>query len=130
MAMAKELKGNTVLVIEDDTSTRTFACRVLELEGYHALQAETRDEGLRLVKENKVDLVLLDLRLPDNNGWVILEEIKNDPVLSVIPVLVYTASFGESQKERALAMGADDYLIKPLGAAGLKKAVACALRRK
>ncbi len=126
--MAKKLKGDTVLIIEDDAGARTFACRVLELEGYHVLQAETGDEGLRLVRGNKVDLVLLDLKLPDDNGWMILEEIKNDPVLSVVPVIVYTASFGEPQKERALALGAADYLIKPLSAAGLKKAVAHALR--
>ena len=128
--MVKKLKDDTVLIIEDDADTRTFTSRVLELEGYHILQAETRDEGLRLVKENKVDLVLLDLRLQDNDGWIILKEIKNDPVLSVIPIIVFTAAFGEPQKERALGRGASDYLVKPLGANDLKNAVARVLRRK
>lgn len=128
--MTKKLKDKTVLIIEDDADIRTFACRVLELEGYHVLQAETGAEGLRLARGNKVNLVLLDLRLPDDNGWVILEQMKSDPKLSAILVIVFTASYGVPQKKRALAMGAADYLVKPLSATGLKDAVARVLRRK
>jgi DNA-binding response OmpR family regulator len=128
--MVKKLKDKTVLIIEDDADIQTFAGRVLKLEGYHVLQAETGKEGLRLARENNVSLALLDLRLPDNSGWVILEQFKNDPELSVIPVIVFTASYGVLQRDKALAMGATDYLVKPLSAAGLKKAVARALRRK
>ncbi len=128
--MAKKPKDDTVLIIDDDADTRNFACRVLELEGYDCLKAETGHEGLILARRNKVNLVLLDLILPDNNGWVILEEIKNDPEIPVIPVIVFTAAFGESQQTHALALGAADYLLKPLSAAGLKKAVTRALRQK
>jgi len=128
--MTKKFKDKTVLIIEDEADIRTFACRLLELEGYHVLQAETGEEGLRLARGNKVNLVLLDLRLPDDNGWVILEQIKSDPEISAIPVIVVTASYGVPQKERALAMGAADYLVKPLSATGLKDAVARVLRRK
>ena len=128
--MTKMLKDKTVLIIEDDADIRTFACRVLELEGYHVLQAETGAEGLRLVRGNKVNLVLLDLRLPGDSGWVILEQIKSDPEISAIPVIVFTASYGIPQKKRALAMGAADYLVKPLSATVLKNAVARVLRRK
>ncbi len=128
--MVKKLKDKTVLIIEDEADIRTFARRLLELEGYHVLQAETGEEGLRLVRGNKVNLVLLDLRLPDDNGWVILEQIKSDPGISAIPVIVFTASYGVPQQKRALAMDAADYLVKPLSAAGLKDAVARVLRRK
>jgi len=128
--MTKKLKDKTVLIIEDEADIRTFAGRVLELEGYHVLQAETGAEGLRLARGNKVNLVLLDLRLPGDSGWVILEQIKSDPEISAIPVVVFTASYGVPQKERALAMGAADYLVKPLSATGLKDAVARVLRRK
>jgi DNA-binding response OmpR family regulator len=128
--MVKKFKENTVLIIEDDADIRTFACRVLELEGYHVLQTGAGNEGLRLMRENKVNLVLLDLRLPDNNGWVILEQIKSNPEIPSIPVIVFTASFGEPQKDYALAMGAADYLIKPLSADSLKKAVTRTLQRK
>ena len=128
--MAKAPKKKTVLIIEDDADIRIFVRRVLELEGYHTLQVETGNEGRRLLRAGKINLVLLDLRLPDSNGWVILEQIKNDPEIPVIPVVIFTASFGEPQEERALAMGATDYLVKPLSAAALKNTVARALRRK
>ena len=128
--MLKKLKENTVLIIEDDADIRNFASRVLELEGYHVLQAGTGDEGLRLAKENKVNLALLDLRLPDDSGWVIMEQLKNDLGISAIPVIVFTASVGVPQHDQALAMGAADYLIKPLSATGLKKAVARVLKQK
>ena len=128
--MVKKFKGKTVLIIEDDADIRNFAKRVLELEGYDVLQAETGREGLRLAREGKVNLVLLDLRLPDDSGWVILEQIKSEPLISAVPVIVFTASIGEPQKERALGRGAADYLVKPLGANDLKNAVARVLRRK
>ena len=128
--MTKKLKDKTVLIIEDDTDIRNFAGRVLELEGYHVLQAGTATEGLRLARGDKVNLVLLDLRLPDDSGWVILEKMKGDPEISAIPVIVFTASYGIPQHDQAFAMGAADYLVKPLSATGLQKAVARALRRK
>jgi two-component system KDP operon response regulator KdpE len=128
--MVKRLKHKTVLIIEDDADIRNFARRVLELEGYNVLQAETGREGLRLAMESKVNLVLLDLRLPDDGGWEILEKIKGEPAISVVPVVVFTASIGEPQKERALDKGAADYLVKPLGATDLKNAVSRVLRRK
>ncbi len=128
--MVNKLKDKTVLIIEDEADIRTFAGRVLELEGYHVLQAETGAEGLRLARRNKVNLALLDLRLPDDSGWVILEQMKSDPKLTAIPVILFTASYGVPQKERALAMGVADYLVKPLSAAVLKDAVASVLRRE
>lgn len=128
--MTPKNKGKTVLIIEDDADIRTFAGRVLELEGYHVLQAETGKKGLRLAKGNKVHLALLDLRLPNDNGWVILEKMKSDPEISAIPVIIFTASFGEPQKEYALSRGAADYLVKPLSAHTLKNTVARTLGRK
>jgi DNA-binding response OmpR family regulator len=128
--MVRKRKDKTVLIIEDDADIQTFTGRMLELEGYHVLQAETGNEGLRLARENKVNLALLDLRLPDNSGWTILEKIKNDAELSGVPVIVFTASYGTPQHDRALAMGAADYLVKPLSAIDLKKAVVRVLRRK
>ena len=69
-------------------------------------------------------MVLLDLRLPGRDGWVVMDEMKNDPKLSTIPVVVFSASAAEWQRKKALSMGAIGYLIKPLDAASLKQAVA------
>lgn len=115
--MAKACETKTVLVIEDDAEVRNFASRVLELEGYRALQAEDGDNGLRLARESRVALILLDLRLPKRSGLAVLELMRREPQLSVIPVIVFTASASASQREKALKMGTSDYLIKPFGVA-------------
>jgi CheY-like chemotaxis protein len=128
--MVKTHEIKTVLVIEDEADVRNFASRVLELEGYHVLQVENGEEGMRLMRGSRVSLVLLDLRLPGYDGWAILEQMKSKPELSAIPVIVFTASAGVPQQEKALSMGADGYLIKPLSAASLKKAITHILSRK
>ena len=120
----------TVLIIEDEADILNFASRVLELEGYHILQAKDSDEGLRLVRESQVALVLLDLRLPGHDGWWVLDQMKKEPELSAILVIVFTVSAAVSQRDRALSMGAVDYLVKPLSATSLHKAVARALGRR
>jgi len=103
---------------------------VLELEGYRVLQAVDGDEGLRLARQGGIGLVLLDLRLPGRDGWAVLSQMKGDPEPSSIPVVVFTASAGAPQRSRALAAGAADYLVKPLSAASLKKAISRILRQK
>lgn len=128
--MAKPHKPKTVLIVEDEADVRNFASRVLELEGYRVLQAGDGPEGMRLMKEERVSLVLLDLRLPGHDGWAALQQIKSEPELSAIPIIVFTASAGVSQRKRALSMGAVGYLVKPLSAARLRKAVACILSQK
>jgi len=126
--MAKKGSRATILIIEDEDDIRTFASRVLELEGYRVLQAGDGDEGLRLASGNQVALVLLDLRLPGRDGWAVLSQMKSDPELSSIPVVVFTASAGVPQQSRALAGGAADYLVKPLSATSLRKSIARILR--
>jgi len=126
--MAKKGSRTTILIIEDEDEIRTFASRVLELEGYRVLQAGDGDEGLRLARGNQVALVLLDLRLPGRDGWAVLSQMKDDPELSSIPVVVFTASAGVPQQSRALAGGAADYLVKPLSATSLRKSIARVLR--
>ena len=128
--MVKKRKIETILIIEDEVEVRNFASRVLELEGYHILQAKDSEEGMMLVKGVPVSLVLLDLRLPEYNGWEVLEQIKSEPEISEIPVVVFTASAGASQQEKALKMGATDYLVKPLSAARLRETVARVLSRE
>ena len=126
----KKDSRETIIIIEDEEDIRAFASRVLELEGYRVLQAGDGDEGLRLARGNKVALVLLDLRLPGRDGRVILSQMKSDPELSSIPVVVFTASAAAQQRNQALAVGAADYLIKPLSANSLKESIARVLRHK
>jgi len=128
--MAKRNNRETILVIEDEPDIRDFVARLCQLEGYRVLQAEDGETGLRLAKEERVDLVLLDLRLPKIDGWTVLKELKSNLELSSIPVVIFTASAAVSQRDRALAMGAVDYLVKPLSAATLKETIAHILHDK
>lgn len=128
--MARDRERKKVLVVEDDTDVRSFASRVLELEGYRVLQAEDGDEGLKLARKIQIDLVLLDLRLPGLDGWSVLEQLKSEPKLASVPVVVFTATAAVSQQTRALAVGADDYLVKPLSAGSLTKTVGRVLRKR
>jgi len=126
--MVKKGSRATILIIEDEDDIRTFASRVLELEGYQVLQAGDGDEGLKLARGNQVVLVLLDLRLPGRDGWAVLSQMKSDPELSSMPVVVFTASAATQQRSQALAGGAADYLVKPLSATSLRKSIARILR--
>ena len=121
--MKKKREAPTVLIIEDEVDIRNFASRVLELEGYRVLKAANGETGMEIIKKHPVSLVLLDLRLPGCDGWSILREIKRDPTLSAIPVVVLTAMAETVQRRRTLRMGATRYLIKPLSAHILSKTV-------
>ena len=124
------MKQTPFLIIEDEAEVRNFASRVLELEGYAVLQAEDAETGLTLARKNRVALVLLDLRLPQRDGWSVLAEMKADAELRDISVIIFSASAATPQQEKAFAMGADDYLTKPLSAAKLRDCIAHVLSRR
>jgi two-component system alkaline phosphatase synthesis response regulator PhoP len=127
--MVKRFKEKTVLIIEDEADIQNFISRVLELDGYHVLRATDARTGMEIIRENPVALVLLDLRLPGPDGWSVLRAIKSNPEFSGIRVVVLTAIAESMQRRRTLRMGADRYLIKPLSAHSLSKAVAGVMRQ-
>ena len=122
--MTKKREAKTVLIIEDEADIQTFASRLLELEGYRVLRASDGEKGMEIIRETPVSLVLLDLRLPGRDGWSVLQEIKNNPEFSTIPVVVLTAVAESLQRKRTLRMGATDYLIKPMSAHSLARTIA------
>ena len=127
--MAKQRSRELILVVEDEPDIRQLISRVLELEGHRVLRAEDGEEGLKIARANPITMLLLDLRMPGQDGWMVLKQMKSSPKLRDIPVIMLTASVGEDQQEKAFSMGAADYLVKPLSAASLKKAVARVLKR-
>lgn len=125
--MLRKRQTEILLIMEIDGDVINFASRVLEMEGYQVLQTANGEKGLRLARERNICLILLDLHLSQMDGWTVLERLKSKPELSVIPVIIFTALAGERPYERALAMGAVEYLVKPLSAAQLRNAVSRAL---
>ena len=129
-AMTRKSDKKTILIIEDDLDIQNFISRVLELEGYRVLRAINGQAGLAIVEAKPVSLVLLDLRLPGPDGWSILHEIRANPKLTHIPVVVLTAIAESVQQRKTLRIGANKYLIKPLSAHNLSKTVADILHQE
>ena len=101
-----------VLIIEDDRFLRELIARKLTDEGFDTLEAGEGEEGLKRVKEEKPDLVLLDLILPSIDGFEVLSRMKRDPKLASIPVIILSNLGQREEVERGLKLGAIDYLIK------------------
>ncbi|HMD46514.1 MAG TPA: response regulator transcription factor [Acidimicrobiales bacterium] len=102
--------GTSVLAIEDDGDIRSLLRALLGREGYSVSEASSGREGLRVFHQARPDIVILDVGLPDLDGWQVLERIRD---MSDAPVLVLTARSSERDKVRGLNGGADDYLTKP-----------------
>jgi DNA-binding response OmpR family regulator len=129
--MPKRPTSKTVLIIEDEINIQNFLARVLELEGFTVFQTLDGTTGMEIVKNDHVSLVLLDLRLPPGpDGWSVLRQIKKDPGLAAIPVVVLTASAEAAQRRRTLRLGAASYLVKPISARLLIQTVREALKRR
>jgi len=103
-----------VLIIEDDKFLRKVLVRKISAEGYQIVEATDGEKGLKSVEEEKPDLVLLDLVLPEMNGFEVLAKIKKNPnhMISKIPVIVLSNLGEEKDIKKGLELGADDYLIK------------------
>lgn len=101
-----------ILIVEDDKFLRELIAQKLIKEGYDIAEAVDGEKGIKSVKEEKPDLILLDLILPGIDGFEVLAKIKEDPVLSQIPVIILSNLGQKDDIERGLKIGAVDYLIK------------------
>ncbi len=100
-----------LLVIDDDPTVCDLMVRLCGREGYQVLTTRNGEEGLRLARELRPDVITLDVVMPGRDGWDLLREIKADPALSGIPVVVHTIA---DERERGLALGAAEVLVKPV----------------
>jgi DNA-binding response OmpR family regulator len=116
-----------VLVIEDDPDIALGIKTVLGKSGFEVASSTDGRDGLRAFHAARPDLVILDIGLPEMDGWTVLERIRD---LSEVPVLILTAHSTESEKVRGLRGGADDYLTKPFGNAEFVARVQALLRRQ
>jgi DNA-binding response OmpR family regulator len=115
-----------VLVIEDDADIALGVQTVLDRNGFEVTTAAEGREGLRVFHSKRPDIVVLDVGLPEMDGWTVLERIRE---LSEVPVLMLTAHGQEADKVRGLRGGADDYLTKPFGNAEFIARLQALLRR-
>jgi len=101
-----------ILIVEDDNAIASIYCDKFAREGFQVTYADNGEEGLTLARDQKPNIILLDLRLPKMDGFEVLKNLKQDASTLMIPVVVWTnlSETGEEQKARGL--GAVDYLVK------------------
>jgi CheY-like chemotaxis protein len=110
--MAAEAKR--IVCIEDEPDMIELLRAILEGKGFEFIGADGGVQGLKVVREEKPDLILLDLMMPDMDGWEVFQQVKDDPELSEIPVVVVTAKAQSIDKVLGLYIArAEDYITKP-----------------
>jgi CheY-like chemotaxis protein len=124
--MANEL----ILIVEDNEKNRKLVRDVLTFTGYRLAEAETGEDGVRLAKELRPDLVLMDIQLPGINGIAALRQIRDDPAIRATPVIAVTASAMTQDRQKIMAAGFDGYQSKPINVKDFLAAVREMLDRK
>ena len=119
-SISESAGDNTILVIDDDRNARDLIKRSLESEGHKVAVAESGDEGIVLARSLKPSLITLDIMMPGRDGWSVLQEIKDTPDLSDIPVVMVSMI---DDKKMGSALGAVDHLSKPVDRNKLKALV-------
>jgi two-component system cell cycle response regulator DivK len=103
-----------ILIVEDNEKNMKLARDVLQAKGYATLEATTGEEGVRLAREHKPDLVLMDIQLPGISGIEALQQLRGDPSTASIPILALTASVTPGDRSKITAAGFDAFLGKPI----------------
>ncbi len=120
---------HTLLIVEDDLDTSEMLRVYFEAQGYNVLTAITGQEGLEQCRAERLDLILLDVRLPDMDGFEIGRHLQDDVRTSHLPVIFVTERRGRDDRIAGLKLGAIDYVTKPFDVQELKLRVRNALRR-
>ena len=105
---------NLILIVEDNEKNLKLVRDVLQFKGYRTLEAMTATEGLRLAREERPDLVLMDIQLPDIDGITALGRLRADPLTQKTPVVAVSASVMPDDQQRIVASGFDAYVTKPI----------------
>jgi CheY-like chemotaxis protein len=102
-----------VLVVDDNDINLLLVTKILELEGYKVTSATNGIDAIRSVSQNMPDLAILDLMMPNMNGFELCQKLRQSPINASFPIVMLTAMNSEIEKVRAKAVGADDVMSKP-----------------
>jgi two-component system, cell cycle response regulator DivK len=112
-----------ILVVEDDADNRRIVAKTLSVEGYEIVEAADGLQALAQAHAEHPDLVLMDLAMPNLDGWEATRRLKSDPATRLIPVIALTAVAMRGDEEQARAAGCDDYLSKPARPVAIREMV-------
>ena len=113
--MDEQFKNRVILVVDDEERMARFIRLNLEHDGFQVIEAYNGMDAIQQIREKMPDLVLLDVMLPDMDGFEVLKMVRE---VSAIPVIMLTAKGEEDDRVRGLELGADDYITKPFSTAG------------
>jgi len=124
--MDEQFKNRVILVVDDEERMARFIRLNLEHDGFHVIEAYNGLDAIQQIREKMPDLVLLDVMLPDMDGFEVLKMVRE---VSPIPVIMLTAKGEEDDRVRGLELGADDYITKPFSPREMVSRIRAVLRR-
>ena len=127
--MSTPITGQSILVVDDDKEIVRLVRAYLEKAGYQVLTAYDGSTALHILRRERPALVVLDLMLPDQDGWDITRLVRSDPALASMPIIMLTARIDDTDKIIGLELGADDYVTKPFNPREVVARVRSVLRR-
>ena len=104
----------TILYVEDNPDNRILIRRVLESEGYRVLEAPTAADALGALKQDSPDVILMDINMPDMDGYALTAQIRAMPTHTHVPIVAVTANVMRGDREKSLEAGCDGYIQKPI----------------
>lgn len=120
----------TILYVEDNFENRILVRRVLQAEGYDVVEATSARDALKMLKDLVPDLILMDINMPDMDGYTLTAKIKENSAFEKVPVIAMTANVMRGDKERSLQAGCDGYIQKPIDVDILPEQIERYLKRK
>ena len=112
--MALEIKKSTILYVEDNPDNRSLIRRVLEAEDYAVVEAIKATQALEKLETGSINLVLMDINMPDIDGYTLTAKIKAIEKFANIPIVAVTANVMRGDREKSLGAGCDGYIQKPI----------------
>jgi CheY-like chemotaxis protein len=122
------MTNKRILLVEDNEDNSKLVCFLLERAGYEIIEARNGQQGMELARTELPDMILMDLSLPEVDGWTAARELKADPRTRNIPTYALTAHTLPGDRSRALESGFDGYLSKPINVHSFVSAVAECLK--
>jgi two-component system cell cycle response regulator DivK len=112
--MSNEENRGTILYVEDNPDNRLLIRRILGAEGYTVHEAESATNALDVLKNLRPDLILMDINMPEMDGYTLTARIRSLPNMGMVPIVALTANVMKGDRERSLEAGCDGYIQKPI----------------
>jgi len=112
--MDEVIRPPQIMVVDDDQDTVTILARHLQREGFVPIEANSGAQCLKLIQENEIDVILLDLMMPDMDGFQVVKALRQNPLTAEIPIIMITARDDLDARAEGMRLGVSDFLAKPV----------------